>query len=422
MRIQRTRFPNGLTVVSVPLKDRTSAAVGVWIGVGGRDEMAQNNGVSHFIEHLVFKGTRQRTMRGIKEAVEGKGGSLNAFTAEEATCYFAKIPSRHLMGTLDVLLDMVTEPAMRPADIEKERSVVLEEIKMVKDQPSELVEEMLDAIFWKGNALGRPLTGSEASMKRMSRKDILAYMDRFYAPNHVTVVTAGNVDHDAICRRAARAFRGRVRMPGTLRSSRVERGEAFHVVQKRTEQMHLAMAVPGLSKNHPDQYVLSVLNVILGGNMSSRLFNEVREQRGLAYEISSGTKRFQGMGAVYIDAGVDAAKCGEAVKAIFKECRRLKTTAVGAAELKRAKEFLIGHYVTGLDGAMEVMLWVGEEVLSADRVRTLSEIEAGIRRVSSLQLRRLAQRLFKDEGLRCALLGPVDKSGHGRLSRLFTFG
>jgi predicted Zn-dependent peptidase len=420
IRHRKTALPNGLEVVTVAMHDRPSISAGIWVKCGGRDEDARVNGVSHFIEHLVFKGTHNRSMRRIKEDTEGKGGSLNAFTSEEMTCYFAKAPARELDLTLDVLSDMVLHASMKPGDIEKERAVILEEIKMVNDQPAECASEIMDELFWKSDPLGRPLTGTEASMKRIRRRDILEYRKRHYTPDRIIVCAAGPVEHHRVVRWASRAFRGPVgrRAPHTTRPPR---GLALKIVPKKIEQVHLILALPGLSKAHPDQYTLTLLNTVLGGNMSSRLFNEVREERGLAYEIGSHTKRLDGVGVFSIEAGVDASKTAQALKAICGQCARLKKQPVGAAEFGRAREYVLGQIRTGLENTLDVMLWAGEDAITYGRVREISEIERGIRKTTPRGLQSLARRILSGDALHTVVLGPVSASQKAQFSRVLGF-
>jgi len=419
MRARQTVLASGLRVVSAPI-DRPSVSAGIWVKCGGRDEDARVNGVSHFIEHLVFKGTKNRSMRKIKEDTEGRGGSINAFTGEEMTCYFAKAPADQLDLTLDVLSDMVLYASMKPADIEKERAVILEEIKMVNDQPAERASEMLDSIFWKGDALGRPLTGTVTSMKRIQRNDILQYWEKNYTPDRFVVSVSGPVDHDRLARWASRTFKGK---PGhrTLHAPRLPDQSHVKIVPKDVEQAHVAIAMPGLQKGHPSQYALTLLNTILGGNMSSRLFNEVREKRGLAYDVGSHTKRLDGVGAFLIDAGIDASKTERALKAICGQLTRLKKQVVGADEFDRAREYLLGHLKTGLENTLDVMLWAGEDAVSFGRVRTPAECEKEFRTVTREDIRRLANKIFTSTALHAVVLGPVSESQKSRFARVLSF-
>ena len=402
------RLKNGTRVVTVPLKNRTAVSLGVWVHVGGRDETSRLNGVSHFLEHLLFKGTRTRSAKEIKESVEGVGGSFNAFTSEESTCYLAKISSRHLEGVLDVLCDMTLNATLEPGDIEKERTVILEEIKMTQDQPSQYVDEVLTEILWPGHALGRPIAGTIESVRALTREDIAGYRDTFYAPPFFTVVAAGAVNPNAFLKMTDRRL-GSVSKKSAkkfLSFKRKDQKPLVKTVKKDTEQTHLALGVHGFPKAHPQSHAVNVLSVLLGGNMSSRLFNEVREERGLAYEIGSYTKKFAETGAFVVEAGVDNRKVEEALKVILKELRRVTEEPVDPRELDRAKEYYLGQLELGLESSMDAMLWAGESLVCLGRYRTPEEVMRGVKKVSAVDVRRAACTLFKTQSFHLAAIGP----------------
>jgi predicted Zn-dependent peptidase len=409
-KIEVSVLPNQTRVAAVPMKQRNSVAVGIWVKVGARDENPKVSGVSHFLEHLVFKGTKKRTASQIKEAVEGVGGSLNAFTGEEYTCFLAKTSKNHFEKVFDVLADMTRFASLKEEDIRKERTVVMEEIKMTLDQPSQLVDELLQELVWPGHALGRPIAGTLESVGHLTRKDIVGYRDAFYRPNLITVVAAGAVDQKTLLRLSRAHF-------GSLTAHAQKTIQIFDEIQqaprqkvfhKKTEQTHLALAFHGLPKDHADEYALDILSVILGGNMSSRLFNEVREKRGLAYDIGSFVRKFHETGAFGIEAGVDNKKVKEAVEVIFKELLKVVRGPVTPGEFERAKEFYLGQLDLGLENSMNQMLWVGESLLSLDRVRTQEEVRRRVLKVTRQDLKRVAAELFKPGRLNLALVGPSD--------------
>jgi predicted Zn-dependent peptidase len=419
---QIQKLPNGLQVVAAPLKERMSAAVGIWVKIGGRDETERLCGVSHFLEHMVFKGTKTRSADKIKESVEGVGGTLNAFTGEEYTCFLAKIAHRHFDDVFDVLADMVKNATITQKDLTKERTVILEEIKMTQDQPAQLVEEVLSEMMWPGHALGRPLAGSHETVSALSRQDLTAYRDRHYQPNLITVAAAGAVSPERVARAAQKHF-------GSIKNIAEKKMDPFIGLQrepkvrvhyKKTEQTHLSIGIHAVHKNHPDEYALDILSVVLGGNMSSRLFNEVREKRGLAYDIGSYVKKYQETGAFGVDAGVDNKKIGEAVRIILKELRKTAQKDVTEPEFKRAKEFYLGQMELGLENSMNHMLWIGESAVSLGRCRTPEEVLRAVRKVSIGDLKRVARNVFKSEHLNLAVVGPHREALSSDLSRVLS--
>lgn len=403
------KLDNGIELVWAPLSGRRSVSVGVWVRVGGRDESPALSGASHFLEHLVFKGTHRRTTYQIKEEVEGKGGSLNAFTGEEYTCFLAKTTAAHFDQTFDVLADMVTGATLRPEDLEKERTVILEEIKMTQDQPSQLVDEILSEALWGGHALGRPIAGTVKTVGAMTREQITAFRDTYYRQPYLTVSAAGDIDLHKLETAVLRAFarpRAGVRAPKRELFRRSTAPARLRSLNKKTEQTHLCLGVPALPKDHPDEVPLDLLSVVLGGNMSSRLFNEVREERGLAYDIGSSLRRYTETGAFIVAAGVDGRKAPEAVGVVLKELEKVTRTDIGEAELRRAKDFYLGQLDLGLENTMNLMLWAGENALSSRTNRTLAQLRSKVERTTATDLRRIASRIFRTSALHLALVGP----------------
>ncbi|HTL70173.1 MAG TPA: pitrilysin family protein [Candidatus Eisenbacteria bacterium] len=419
MNFEVSALSNGTRVVCVPMKERRSVATGIWVHVGGRDEEPRLNGVSHFLEHIVFKGTGRRTANQIKESVEGIGGSLNAFTSEECTCFLAKAASRHFAEVFDVLADMVVDASMTPADVEKERTVIMEEIKMTQDQPSHFVEEILSEILWPGHPLGRPLTGTLETVGGLTRDDLCGYRDAFYNPALLTVVAAGDIDAARLTAAAEKSF-GRakartVKKPDPFRAGAAA-APAVRVFRKSTEQTHLALGMHTFPKEHPDEFALDLLSVILGGNMSSRLFNEVREERGLAYDIGSSVRKYHETGAFVVSAGVDTKKLGEAIKVIRAELLRITREPVEAGELKRAREFYLGQLDLGLENSMNAMLWAGDNMVSLGRCRTPQEVTGLVEKVTPDDVRRVAAKLFAGGAGELAVVGPVPEGAEKTLT------
>ena len=403
-----TTLDNGIRVVAAPMAGRKSVATGIWVGAGARHEEPRLSGVAHFLEHIVFKGTKSRTANQIKESIEGVGGSMNAFTSEEHTCFLAKVSSRHFEGVFDVLADMVLGASMTEADITKERTVIMEEIKMTQDQPGQLADELLSEIMWPDHPLGRPIAGTLETVGAMSQADIKGYRDERYRPNSITVVAAGDIDLNALIKTTKRNFSGGEKtthpQPGLF--TRPQKEPSTRLFTKATEQTHLSLALHAYSKEHKDEYVLDLLNVVVGGNMSSRLFNEVREERGLAYDVGSYVRRYHETGAFVVSAGVDNKKPKEAIEVILKELAKLTRELVPADELRRAKDFYLGQFELGLENSMSQMLWVGEDALTLGRCRTPEEVQRHIEQTSAEDIRRVAADLFVQNHLNLSLVGP----------------
>ena len=405
----KTELSNKIRVVTHSIRDRQSVAVGVWAGVGGRYEDSANKGVAHFLEHILFKGSARYSCEEIKGQIEGVGGSLNAFTAEEQTCYYAKVPAAHLRRTLDILLDMVLAPAIRPQDVARERTVILEEIKMYRDLPQYYVMELLDGLMWPDHPLGLSLAGSAESVGAMGGRALRAFHGRHYAAQNIVVSACGQVDHEEFLAAVNRQTR---RLAAQESAECVPAGLApdrpgLTCVRRDIEQMHLAMGFPGLAEGHKDKYILNLLHVILGGNMSSRLFHEVREKRGLAYSIATSIKALRDTGMFMIRAGVDNQKIVPTVEIILRELRRLKRQGLTPVEFKRAKDYYKGQVVLGLEDTLDHMLWIGEGVLSRDRIRTMAEVMTQINKIRLPDVLRVAEQLLRPDQLRLALVGPV---------------
>ncbi len=406
---QKSELKNKITVVSQEFKDRESIAVGIWVGSGGRYEEDRIKGAAHFFEHMAFKGSRKYSCSEIKEKVEGVGGSLNAFTAEEQTCFFAKVPRKHFPQTFDILADIVFFPNLDKKDLEKERTVILEEIKMYHDLPQFRVVELLDGLLWPDHPLGKSLAGTPESVGALSVADLRAFHRKQYVPENIVVSVCGRVNHKDVL---GLVFRKLASIQGKrdghfISAQNDQERPQVAFFRKDIEQMHVALGALGLETNHRDLYVLGVLNVILGGNMSSRLFNEVREKRGLAYAISSGVKSLDDTGLVMIRAGVDNKKIVDAVEVILKELAKIRKNGVTDDEFKRAKDYFLGQLLLGLEDTLDHMLWIGETVISRDRVRSLPDVVKEINHVKLADIKRVAGVLLDPKRLNLAVVGPL---------------
>ena len=403
------KLESGIRVIAAPMTDRRSVSTGIWVNVGARHETPQLSGVSHFLEHIVFKGTHSRSANQIKESIEGVGGSMNAFTSEEHTCFLAKVSRKHFESVFDVLADMVLNASLKEADVEKERTVILEEIKMTQDQPAQLADENLSEIMWPDHPLGRPIAGTLESVAALSCADIAGYRNDHYRPTGITVVAAGDVDQETLRRITNKNFTPTVPAPSTSVSpfSKKQAAPRTRLFTKATEQTHLSMALHAYPREHTQEYTLDMLNVILGGNMSSRLFNEVREERGLAYDVGSYVRRYHETGALIVSAGVDNKKAKDALEVILKELAKLTREPVTADELRRAKDFYLGQFDLGLENSMNQMLWLGEDQLTLGRCRTNEEVREKTEKVTAADVQRVAHELFMDSSLNLSVVGPL---------------
>ncbi len=405
---QSTRLPNGVRVATAPMPSMESVALGVWIGVGGRYEQPRHSGVSHFLEHLLFKGTRRRSAKQISQTVEGIGGYLNAFTGEEHTCYYAKAGHRHLAILLDVLSDMYQNPKFAAGDIAKERAVIKEELLMYRDQPDHYVQELLTETLWPNQPLGRPLAGTPESLDRTDRDVLLGFKARKYVAANTIIAVAGRCEHDDVLARVARAFplTKNGGAPRFARANDEQRQPRLHFLSKDVEQTHLAFGVRGFSRRDPRRYALKLLSVILGENMSSRLFQVIRERHGLAYSIQSSCSYFDDTGAFLVSAGLDTKRLPRAMRLILGELRKISRQPPTARELRRTKDYAIGQMRLGLESSSNQMMWVGEQLLAYGHIETPDEIEQRLEAVTAEQIQEVGAAIFHDHHLNAAIITP----------------
>ena len=413
-------LPNGVAVALRPRPQAQSVAVGVWVGAGGRYETPERSGISHFLEHLLFKGTRRYGCEQLKRRIEGVGGSLNGFTAEEYTCYLAKVPARHARRAMDVLADMVCRPTLTAADMDKERDVILEEIRMYEDAPGQYVHDLFCELLWPDHPLGTLLSGTIDTVRRITHDDLVTYWRRMYQPRNLLVAAAGALEPEPLLRQVRQAFRTKPgRAPQRFaRAPRPRRGPQVRVWNRPTEQTHLCAGTYAIPRTHPDRFALELLHVLLGANMSSRLFREVREKRGLVYEIGTQIKRFNDTGAFVIHAGCDTGKLAETVQTICTELSRVRRQPVSRAELQRAKDYYAGQLLLGLEDTMDQMLWMGEQAITLGRIARTDLLLDHIAKVSARDIQRVARDLFMTPKLHLAVVGPVAEPDAARLTAL----
>lgn len=409
---KKTKLSNGLRIITKPLKQAQSVSLGIWINTGGRYEIDSQKGISHFLEHLLFKGSKKYSCRVIKESIEGIGGSLNGFTSEEFTCYLVKIPSRHLTRALDILSDMVINPALKPEDIEKEKTVILEELKMYRDLPQSYVYELLDELLWPRQPLGMPIIGTVESVNNINRDILKHYQAGYYTFANIVISAAGLLNHDLLAKKVSAIFSSQksAKLNTFIAAKESQDKPQLKIFHKTTEQTHMALGFHALKRDHPLRHAQAILHIILGANMSSRLFNEVREKRGLAYEIGTGLKRFADTGAFLVHAGIDNRKVEDCLGLIFQELGRVRKVLVRPDEFKRAKEFYLGQLALALEDTMEYMLWIGESVVCLDKAYSLEQVIEEVNKVNMEDLRGVAAQVFDNKKINLSLIGPLEKS------------
>ncbi len=406
---QVSRHKNGLTVITATMPHMASVSLGIWVAVGGRFEPAPLCGVSHFIEHLLFKGTRERTAKQISQDVEGIGGYLNAFTTEEITCFYSKARHDRFQELLDVLMDMFLNSTFDPVEIDKERNVIKEELAMYLDQPQHHVQELLNETLWPDQPLGRPLTGTLETIEAMARNHLFDYQRASYVSASTVVAAAGNLDHDKVVKavsRFARSFTQGNR-PQFIPVSSKQTEPAVRLFTKAIEQTQLALGIRTCSRHDERRFALRLLNTVLGENMSSRLFQVVREDHGLAYSICSSLSFFDDIGTLNISAGVETDKLRQALKLITQELHRLSEDLVTPAELRRARDYVIGQIDLSLESTENQMMWAAEQLLGYGKIIPAAEIKQKLCDVKASQIRAAAREFFRPERLSLALVSPL---------------
>jgi predicted Zn-dependent peptidase len=409
---QVSRLPNGLTVATAEMPHMASVSVGLWVGVGGRYEPAALSGAAHFIEHMLFKGTRRRTAREISQAIEGLGGYLNAFTGEDSTCVYARAHHAHFGAVLDVIMDMFLQSRFDRDEIEKERGVIKEELAMYLDQPHQHVEELLNEMLWPDQPLGRSLTGSVKTIEGLTREQMLGFRRRNYVASAALIAAAGHVRHAAAVKAASRYARRFPAGPSPTFPPADARQTAPRVrlFTKPTAQTQMILGIRTCSRHDPRRHALRVLNALLGESMSSRLFQALREDTGLAYSVHSGLSFFDDVGVIDIAAGLDTDKLPRALKLIRRELRRLTETPPPAAECRRARDYLVGQFDLGLEGTENQMMWLGDQLIAYGKIILPAEVRRRIAAVTPAQVRAVARDFFRPERMNLALVSPLKRS------------
>jgi predicted Zn-dependent peptidase len=409
---QKTTLANGLRVLTSHMPYTHSVCIAIFVGVGSRYETEQEAGTSHFIEHLLFRGTPQRpTSREISEAIEGVGGILNGATDKELTFYWCKVTREHFEEAIGVLVDLLLHSNFNPEDIEKERQVIVEEINMCKDSPSQQVSLLVDEMLWPRHPLGRDIAGSRESIAGIDRQMLLGFLKTRYTPRNIVVTVTGNVSHNE-AQEVVQKLLGEWRPaaspdPGPYLEYQESPDERLRIIKRDTEQAHLCLALPGVSLVHPQRFHLDLLNVILGEGMSSRLFSEIRDKLGLAYSIGSSVDHFLDTGALTVSASVDPDNLSLAVKAILGQLAQVKE-GIPAAEMDKAREMSKGRLLLRMEDSRNIAAWLGGQEMLTGRILTLDDIIEIINKVTAEQLQQVARDLMVNEKLRLAVVGPIN--------------
>jgi predicted Zn-dependent peptidase len=407
---RKDTLSNGIRVVSETLPKSRSVSIGVWVKVGSRHEPPEIGGISHFIEHLFFKGTQKRTAKDIAIEMDSIGGEMNAFTSQETTTYYAKVVDEHLPVAIDILSDILLGSKFDPVEMEKERKVILEEIKGVEDTPDDYIHELFTSTVWPDNSLGRPILGTKDTIKSLKHKNIITYIDNYYSPKEIVISVAGNFEHARLIELLNMSF-GKLSRAGILKQEGTPTfTRAVSVKKKQLEQVQLCIGCKGLNYTHEDRYVISALNTVLGNSMSSRLFQEIREQNALAYSIYSYVTSYRDTGLLTVYAGTDPSNALEVARLVLKEFVKIKEEGITPAEEARVKNQIKGSLVLSLESSSSHMSRIARQEIYYGKYLSMDDIIKGVEKVTAEQVQRLAHQLFSRENLSLTILGPLSRA------------
>jgi predicted Zn-dependent peptidase len=414
--VVRDVLDNGLRLITETMPHVRSVTIGVWLMRGSRHESDDRSGIAHFVEHMLFKGTATRSAEDIAQAIDSIGGQLDAFTAKEYASYYIKVLDEHVPLAVDLLSDIVLRPAFPDEELEREKKVILEEIKMVEDTPDDLVHELFTQHFWEGHPLGRPILGSKETVEGFTLDTLRGYFQDAYVASNMIVSAAGNLEHVRVRELVQQAFGGLARSGEPLSAEAPRVVPQVVIRTKELEQSHICLGTNSYPQSHRDRYVSYILNTVLGGSMSSRLFQNVREKRGLAYAVFSGLSAYRDAGNITIYAGCANEAVEQVVDLCVEELRGMKRTPVPEPELRRAKDHLKGSLMLSLENTASRMSHLARQEIYFDRHFGLDETLAGVERVSADDVQRVACDLFGNGSLAATLLGPkVPELGRERL-------
>jgi len=407
---RKDTLSNGIRVVSETLPKSRALSIGVWVKVGARHEPKEIGGVSHFIEHMFFKGTQKRSAKDIATEIDSLGGEMNAFTSQETTTYYVKVLDEHLAKAIDILSDILLGSKFDPAEMEKERKVILEEIKGVEDTPDDYIHELFTGTVWEDHPLGRPILGTRDTIKSLKHTDILSYIDNYYSPREIVISVAGNFEHARLIELLDSAF-GKLSRSGIPKQEAVPGfNRAVTVRKKQLEQVQVCLGCKGLNFAHDDRFGIMALNTILGNSMSSRLFQEVREQNALAYSIYSYVTAYRDTGLLTIYAGTDPANTLQAIQLIVKELRKIRDEGITPAEETRVRNQIKGNLVLSLESSNSHMGRIARQEIYFGKYLSVDDTIKAVDKVTAGQIGRIAQQLFTRESLSLSILGPLNKA------------
>lgn len=421
MQYKKTTLKNGLRIITVPMKGTQTATVVVMAGVGSRYESEKEAGLSHFIEHMFFKGTQKRpNTLAISTELDSIGGEFNAFTGKDRTAYYAKVDAKHIDRALDVVIDMYLNSKIEEKEIEREKGTILQELNMYEDTPLRNVGDIFEKLLYNGNPLGREIIGYKKTIQSFSRKDFLDYMGRFYMANDTVIAVSGKFSEKKVISQIKKHFEkmGPGEKPHIVPLKEDQKRPQVEIKFKKTDQTHFILGNRAYDFNHKDRFALGLLSVILGGNMSSRLFIEVRERRGLAYYVRTMTESFRDCGYISTQAGVEHKNLELAIKTILAEYKKITKEKISAKELQKAKDFIKGKTVMSLEESDEVAMYFVEQEVSKNRILAPREIFSHIDKVTPGDIMRVARDIFKKNTLNLAVIGPHKK--RKKLEKLLT--
>jgi predicted Zn-dependent peptidase len=398
---------DGITFIYSCLKEIETASLGVFVRVGSRFEKKPLRGISHFLEHMLFKGSRKYSYKKIKQEIEGRGGVLNGYTSEEFSAYYAHFLNKNLENVLDILLSMVNEPLFKEEDIEKERRVILEEIKMYNDLPSSRAEAFLSKLLWPGHPLGEDIIGEFSTVKQITRKNLFDFQNSYYKPSNMIIAFSGNYPQNRISRLLEKYKYKESPLSAASSITSPAELEGIHIKteHKQLQQSYLCAGFRGISYLSKQRVTIELINVILGANMSSRLFEELREKRALCYDISSGTAKYKDSGSFVIKLGLDKNKIETALKAILKELNKFKNKKVPAKELSRAKDYLLGQTAMGLEQPQGRMFYLAQCYLTLGKIYSFAEIKEEVQSITSKDISDLAKSIFQFKNMCISCVG-----------------
>ena len=405
----KTLLNNGIRIVTKQVPQARSVAMGVWVNVGARDEKAEEGGLSHFVEHMIFKGTKRRTALQIAKEFDAIGGQCNAFTSKENTCYYAKVMDTHVDTMVDLLSDIFLNSVFDPGELERERHVILQEIKMLEDTPDEHVHVLLARAVWGSHPLGRSILGTPETVTSFDSNTIKEYFSRAYQPERIVIAAAGNLEHVSFVELIDRAFEVDRRKNNFPERAKPTMDWVATAHAKNLEQVHICLGAKGVHTTDPRRHACALLNVVLGGNMSSRLFQEIRERRGLAYAIFSFASSYSDTGLLGIYVGVEKSNTQEVLQLIAKEMNRLKEKPIDDSELRNAKEHLKGGLYLAAESTDNQMTRLAHNEINFGRHVPLQEVVDNIEKVTAEDILRLARDACRDNAVSLALLGPIDE-------------